>query len=207
MLLRIRGHSQGRSLRLAYWSRREILPYLALQTQLGGIPVPGDRLKKSGSPTIFFHGYYDTLYFPTWILPISNVSLLSNPDLSSSICPKLLCLCPADLDVSYHEFIRISTSTRHSLSSKTLTMEYTLERLKIEQIVVTERYARDTSQWDKLRSFWHPDNSQTSLKISWFSGTIDKYVTDIRTTSGLSTSPVSYLIPYSLFPFSCYLPY
>jgi len=102
-------------------------------------------------------------------------------------------------------------------------MEYTLERLKIEQIVVTERYARDTSQWDKLRSFWHPDNSQTSLKISWFSGTIDKYVTDIRTTSGLhpqwknkgkhskglfskhiiapvDVTSTSYLVPFSLFP-------
>src|SRR5271168_3661457 len=65
-------------------------------------------------------------------------------------------------------------------------MEYPLERLKIEQIVVSEGYARDTSQWDKLRSFWHPDDWQTSLKISWFSGTIDKYITELRATAGIN---------------------
>ena len=61
-----------------------------------------------------------------------------------------------------------------------LGMEYSLERLKIEQIVVTERYSLDTLQWEKMRSFWHPDASQTSLKISWFNGTIDRYITENR---------------------------
>jgi hypothetical protein len=65
-------------------------------------------------------------------------------------------------------------------------MEYSLERLKIEQIVVTERYVSDTSQWDKLRSFWHPDSWQTNLKISWFNGTIDQYITELRTTDGIN---------------------
>jgi len=67
-------------------------------------------------------------------------------------------------------------------------MEYVLERLKIEQIVVTEQYARDTLQWEKLRSFWHPDPHvcRTSLKYSWFNGTIDKYITELRTTRGIN---------------------
>jgi hypothetical protein len=53
---------------------------------------------------------------------------------------------------------------------------YALDRLKVEQIVVTERYCRDTAQWTKLRNFWHPDPEKTSLKITWFKGTIDGHI-------------------------------
>ena len=53
---------------------------------------------------------------------------------------------------------------------------YALERLKIEQIVVTERYSRDTAQWDKMRAFWNPRDEQTSIKITWFNGTIDGHI-------------------------------
>jgi hypothetical protein len=53
---------------------------------------------------------------------------------------------------------------------------YALERLKVEQVVVTERYCRDTAQWDKMRAFWHPRDEQTSLKITWFNGTIDGHI-------------------------------
>lgn len=61
-------------------------------------------------------------------------------------------------------------------------MDYALERLKIEQIVVTERYLWDTSQWDKLRSFWHPDTSQTSVRVAWFNGRIDEHIAARHTT-------------------------
>src|SRR5277367_345567 len=53
---------------------------------------------------------------------------------------------------------------------------YALERIRIEQIVVTERYSRDTAQWDKMRAFWHPRDEQTSIKITWFNGTIDGHI-------------------------------
>src|SRR5271170_7951713 len=43
---------------------------------------------------------------------------------------------------------------------------YALERLKVEQVVVTERYSRDTAQWDKMRAFWHPRDEQTCVKIT-----------------------------------------
>ena len=54
--------------------------------------------------------------------------------------------------------------------------DYALERLKIEQIVVTERYSRDTAQWEKMRAFWHPRDEQTCIKITWFNGTIDGHI-------------------------------
>jgi hypothetical protein len=54
--------------------------------------------------------------------------------------------------------------------------EFSIERLKIEQVVITERYSRDTAQWEKLRSFWHPDAERTNIKITWFHGTIDGHI-------------------------------
>lgn len=68
--------------------------------------------------------------------------------------------------------------------------DYTLDRLRVEQIVVTERYCRDSAQWQKMRGFWHPDDSKTKMKITWFNGTIDGYITgskDMTQKSGLMT--------------------
>lgn len=68
--------------------------------------------------------------------------------------------------------------------------EYALERLKIEQIIVTERYCRDTAQWDKLRSFWHPNDDNTLVMITWFNGTIEEHIAgsrDMGQKAGLST--------------------
>jgi hypothetical protein len=85
---------------------------------------------------------------------------------------------------------------------------YPLERLKIEQIVVTERYCRDSAQWHKLRSFWHPDDEQTKIKMTWFNGTIDSHIAgsrDMAEMSGLTSvkhiiSPVDALgIPYNFY--------
>src|SRR5579862_3007578 len=58
---------------------------------------------------------------------------------------------------------------------------YALNRLKLEQIVVTERCCRDTAQWKKMRMFWHPDTSLTFVKITWFKGTIDEHIMGSRT--------------------------
>jgi hypothetical protein len=54
--------------------------------------------------------------------------------------------------------------------------DYSLDRLKVEQTVVTERYCRDSGQWEKMRAFWHPDDSKTRIKITWFNGTIDGHI-------------------------------
>jgi len=54
--------------------------------------------------------------------------------------------------------------------------DYALDRLRVEQIVVSERYCRDSAQWQKLRAFWHPDDSRTSVKITWFNETIEGHI-------------------------------
>ncbi|OQD81861.1 hypothetical protein PENANT_c025G08277 [Penicillium antarcticum] len=49
-------------------------------------------------------------------------------------------------------------------------------QFQIQSLLVQERYYRDTMQWEKLRQCWHPDPKQTYLKISWFKGDIDGFV-------------------------------
>lgn len=43
-----------------------------------------------------------------------------------------------------------------------------LTQFQIQTLLVQERYYRDTSQWEKLRQCWHPDPTQTNVKISWY---------------------------------------
>ena len=67
--------------------------------------------------------------------------------------------------------------------------DYALDRLKVEQIVVTERYCRDSAQWDRMRAFWHPEDSLTRIKITWFNGTIEGHITgskDMTEKGGLT---------------------
>ncbi|KAJ5526752.1 hypothetical protein N7513_010911 [Penicillium frequentans] len=51
-----------------------------------------------------------------------------------------------------------------------------LTQFQIQTLLVQERYYRDTSQWEKLRQCWHPDPTQTNVKISWYNGDIDGFV-------------------------------
>ncbi|CAI7641809.1 unnamed protein product [Penicillium pancosmium] len=48
--------------------------------------------------------------------------------------------------------------------------------LEVKSLLIRERYYRDTSQWDKLRNSYHPDPSTTSIKITWFEGNIDRFI-------------------------------
>ncbi|GJN75825.1 hypothetical protein PLICBS_009931 [Purpureocillium lilacinum] len=48
---------------------------------------------------------------------------------------------------------------------------------EISSLLTRERYYRDTNQWQKLRECFHPDASRTSIKITWFNGNIDGFVT------------------------------
>ncbi|GAB7333981.1 hypothetical protein MBLNU13_g06085t1 [Cladosporium sp. NU13] len=52
-----------------------------------------------------------------------------------------------------------------------------IHELTIKSLLIRERYYRDSAQWDKLRQSWHPEANTTSLKISWFTGPIDAFVT------------------------------
>jgi hypothetical protein len=86
------------------------------------------------------------------------------------------------LDRPLREIIpqKSAAAVRGSSEVDIMATDMSLERLKIEQTVVTERYCRDSSQWDKMRSFWHPDSTKTSVKITWFNGTIDGHITGSR---------------------------
>ena len=42
-----------------------------------------------------------------------------------------------------------------------------LAAAEIQALIISERYYRDSEQWDKLRASWHPDDSKTRVNISW----------------------------------------
>jgi hypothetical protein len=42
-----------------------------------------------------------------------------------------------------------------------------LDELEIRNLVVRERFYRDTHQWPKLRQSYHPDATKTHIRISW----------------------------------------
>lgn len=46
----------------------------------------------------------------------------------------------------------------------------------IKDLVIRERYYRDTCQWDKLRGCYHPDNRETKIDISWYHGDVDGFI-------------------------------
>ena len=41
------------------------------------------------------------------------------------------------------------------------------DKFEIDSAIRQERYYRDTTQLEKLRAMWHPDNSKTLVEISW----------------------------------------
>jgi hypothetical protein len=47
-----------------------------------------------------------------------------------------------------------------------------LTKFQIQSLLVQERYYRDTLQWEKLRQCWHPDPTQTNIKISWYGSSL-----------------------------------
>ena len=42
-----------------------------------------------------------------------------------------------------------------------------LAESEIRSLLYRERYYKDSCQWDKLRSCYHPDPSKTLIDISW----------------------------------------
>ena len=41
------------------------------------------------------------------------------------------------------------------------------EQAEIKDLLIRERYYRDTFQWDNLRHCYHPDVAKTNIKITW----------------------------------------
>jgi hypothetical protein len=48
-----------------------------------------------------------------------------------------------------------------------IAMDTFLTESEIKSLLVRERYYRDTNQWEKLRSSYHPDASKTHIDITW----------------------------------------
>jgi hypothetical protein len=46
-------------------------------------------------------------------------------------------------------------------------MDTFITESEIKSLLVRERYYRDTNQWEKLRSSYHPDASRTHIDITW----------------------------------------
>lgn len=46
-----------------------------------------------------------------------------------------------------------------------------LDEARIAALLVRERYYRDTSDWQKMRDSYHPDNSKTWVNITWYDTT------------------------------------
>jgi hypothetical protein len=42
------------------------------------------------------------------------------------------------------------------------------DKYEIDLAVRSERYYRDTNQWENLRKLWVPDASKTLLSMSWY---------------------------------------
>ncbi|KAF2159956.1 hypothetical protein M409DRAFT_29566 [Zasmidium cellare ATCC 36951] len=55
-------------------------------------------------------------------------------------------------------------------------MAFNPDEAAIVALLKRERFYRDTSQWDKLRSQYHPDAHETYINVSWFQGDADKFV-------------------------------
>ncbi|KAK5046467.1 hypothetical protein LTR84_008270 [Exophiala bonariae] len=117
-----------------------------------------------------------------------------SPSSESDVCEMLLALSRVPRRslrsriLSARYFNRSSSSTalippriRAKMDSQRL--EHVLDDLEIKSLLIRERYYRDTCQWDKLRSCYHPDASKTFIDISWFTGDIDGFVTGSRAMS------------------------
>ncbi|KAJ5897399.1 hypothetical protein N7504_007687 [Penicillium tannophilum] len=73
-----------------------------------------------------------------------------------------------------------------------------LTQFQIQTLLVQERYYRDTSQWEKLRQCWHPDPTQTNVKISWYNGDIDGFVSGSQAMVKGGTSALHTVTPVEI---------
>ncbi|KAL4809154.1 hypothetical protein BDV18DRAFT_95084 [Aspergillus unguis] len=69
---------------------------------------------------------------------------------------------------------------------------------EIRSLLVRERYYRDTAQWAKLRDAWHPDASKTRIKISWYEGDIDGFITGSKAMVKGGTSAFHTISPIEI---------
>ncbi|KAH8900521.1 hypothetical protein GQ53DRAFT_633207 [Thozetella sp. PMI_491] len=70
-----------------------------------------------------------------------------------------------------------------------------MTELEIKSLLVRERYYRDTEQWTKLRSSYHPDPARTSINISWFHGDIDGFVAGSKRMAQSRARPIHTISP------------
>ncbi|KAJ5115786.1 hypothetical protein N7456_000134 [Penicillium angulare] len=73
-----------------------------------------------------------------------------------------------------------------------------LAEFEIKSLLVRERFYRDTCQWQNLRDSYHPDSSQTSIKITWFAGDIDGFVAGSKKMSAGGTNATHTICPIEI---------
>ncbi|KAF9887165.1 hypothetical protein FE257_010419 [Aspergillus nanangensis] len=74
-------------------------------------------------------------------------------------------------------------------------LEKALVENEIKSLLVRERYYRDTNQWEKLRSCYHPDASKTHIDITWYQGDVDGFVSGSRAMSTGGTGALHSISP------------
>lgn len=65
----------------------------------------------------------------------------------------------------------------------------------IKDLVVRERYYRDTCQWDKFRHCYHPDTRETKIDISWYHGGVDGFVEGSKEMAAQGASALHTITP------------
>ncbi|PYH77646.1 hypothetical protein BO82DRAFT_386526 [Aspergillus uvarum CBS 121591] len=68
----------------------------------------------------------------------------------------------------------------------------------IQSLLIRERYYRDTNQWAKLRSSYHPDTSKTRIDITWYQGDIDGFVSGSRAMAASGTGAIHTISPVEI---------
>ncbi|KIW20482.1 hypothetical protein PV08_01057 [Exophiala spinifera] len=58
-----------------------------------------------------------------------------------------------------------------------------IDLIEIKDLLVRERYYRDTANWAGLRKCYHPNATKTVVNISWYNGDIDGFVSGSEETS------------------------
>ncbi|KAH8817346.1 hypothetical protein F5884DRAFT_779125 [Xylogone sp. PMI_703] len=69
---------------------------------------------------------------------------------------------------------------------------------QMTSLVKRERWYRDTAQWENLRNVYHPDGSKTSIKITWFNGTIDDFILRSVDMAGRGTHAIHTIQPVEI---------
>ncbi|KAI9046077.1 snoaL-like domain-containing protein [Aspergillus affinis] len=76
-----------------------------------------------------------------------------------------------------------------------LNLRSRLDKEDIRELIVQERYYRDTWQWEKLRACYHPEASQTRVAVTWIDDSIDDFIGAAKQLSDWGENPFHAIMP------------